>query len=258
MLEVIDDLARLPVGSHAVGFYASQEEAADQAVSFLAGTPPGQSASFWVADSSLVAYYNAKLEERAPEQVGCVHVLEHEQVRPEGDHLRPVSEVLDFVGEHPEGVTAAGDTITQYWAPQNVPDHMEYEAWFQEQPRDQSRFLCPYDLRRVPPDQVQAALEELGKHHTHAVLSSSDEPAVRLMQLFVFGMRAAVPAKLRRTADWAQRKGLIKINASSNEMRLTPKGEREIVDWETRSRTDLAFAGRLDFPSGESVPGSNH
>ena len=113
MPEVLNDLAHLPTGSHAIAFYASREEAAEQAADFLAGSPDGQAASFWVADASLVPLYSERLAVRAPEQVGCVHVLDHEQVQPMDGKLRPVAEVLDFVGSHPDGVTGGADTITE-------------------------------------------------------------------------------------------------------------------------------------------------
>jgi hypothetical protein len=238
MLEVLDDLADLPTGAHAVALYAGRDEAAEQAVEFLAGAPEGQAASFWVANPSLVPFYAEKLEARAPAQVGCVHVLDHEQVRPVDGKLRPTDEVLAFLASHPEGVTGGGDTITQYWAPSNIPDHLEYEAWFDAQPRGPSRFLCPYDLRRVPAKEAPRVLRELGRRHSHAVLSRSNEPAVRLLQLFVFGSTESVPPRLAGNASWAQTEALIELDGSTNEIRLTSKGEGVVEAWMSRPLLD--------------------
>ena len=186
MPRVVADLIHLPMGSHCIAFYASQDEGAETAAEFLAGTPEGQAAAFWVADTALQSYYRDRVEEISPRHVGCVLVLDGEQVESDEGKLRPVDEVRTFVASHPDGVTGGADTISRYWTPGTFPEHVEYEAWFDAQPRDGSRFLCPYDLRRVPASEAPGLLRELGRHHSHASLSSSPEPAVRLLQLFVF------------------------------------------------------------------------
>lgn len=236
MPEVLKELGQLPVGSHCVGFYVSHEEAADHAADFLAGAPEGQAASYWVGDASLEAYYKERLAERAPEQVGCVHVLDHEQVHEVDGKLRPVDEVLQFVGTHPDGVTAAGDTMSRFLTEENVHEHLEYEAWFEEQPRDASRFLCPYDLRKIPPGEAPRVLQALGAHHSHVVLSGSDEPAVRLLQLFVFGTPGQLPPELGESLRWAMQAGLVWTAGPSYEMSLTEAGDRIVREW-SRSAT---------------------
>ena len=238
MPEVLDDLVHLPLGSHCVSFHASREEAADQAVSFLAGRPDGQAAAFWVADSSLLAYYDEKIAERAPEQVGCVHVLPHEQVGPVAGKLRPVEEVQEFLADHPEGVTGGADTLSLYWSPETIPDHLEYEAWFQQQPRDGSRFLCPYDLRRVPPESAPEVMRELGKNHSHAALSTSEEPAVRLLQLFVFGTAESLPSQLGETLTWARDTGLVEVGQPTDDLALTESGEEVVREWSGSAQLD--------------------
>jgi hypothetical protein len=238
MPEVLGDLAHLPPGSHAIALYASREEAADQAVDFLSGSPEGQASSFWVGSPSLVPFYTERLELRAPEQVGCVHFLPHEQVETSDGRLRPVEEVLEFVGGHPEGVTGGADTITQYWGPGNVSEHLEYEAWFQAQPRERSRFLCPYDLRRVPPERAEEILRELGQHHSHVALSRSHAPAVRLLQLFLFGSPESLPPDLVGTAAWAEAEELIALDGSAGGFRITPKGEGVVSEWMGRPLLD--------------------
>jgi hypothetical protein len=236
--EVLAELVHLPVGSHCISFHASQEEATDHAVDFLAGSPPGQAASYWVSDSAQQVACQEKLAVRAPSQVGCVRVLEEEQVRPTNGHLRPIDEVLRFVGSHPEGVTGGADTLSQRLTPGNVPDHLEYEAWFDRQPRDGSRFLCPYDLRRIPPDDAPATLRELGAHHSHAVLSSSPEPAVRLLQLFIFATPAELPPELDPTFGWAVRSGLIEVHGPTEEFTLSESGNQVVRDWSHVARID--------------------
>ena len=231
MPEVVDDLADLESGSHCIALFVGRAESREQAVSFLAGTPAGGSASFWVTSPTLQDYYSEELAARAPEQVGCVHVMPGPQVvRVEG-RLRPTPEVARFVEAHPEGVTGGADTITQYWAPSNVTDHLEYEAWFQEQPRDASRFLCPYDLRRIPPDIAPETLRDLGEHHTHVALSRSREPAARLLQLFLFGSAEHVPSQLRESLAWARSSGLIEDDGSLEELRLTTAGMEIVREW---------------------------
>jgi hypothetical protein len=229
--EVVGRLRDLPVGSHTISFFASQAEARDQAVDFLAGAPTGHTTAYWVSDPSLKDYYAEEIAASAPDHVGCVLVLPGEQVARTDGKLRPVEEVREFVTAHPDGVSAGAETITQYWAPQNVPDHLEYEAWFHEQPRDASRFLCPYDLRRIPPDLAPDALRDLGAHHTHAALSASKEPAARLLQLFIFGFVDAMPPQLRPSLKWALEVGLVEDRGRPAGLRLTAAGQETVRAW---------------------------
>jgi hypothetical protein len=231
MPETVASLAHLPIGSHCVSFFVSREEAAAQAVDFLAGAPQGQASSYWVPDRETVAYYQNRLSGRSPDKVDSVHFLSTEQVQAREGKLRPVDEVLEFVGKHPEGVTAAGETLSRYWTPDTVPDHLEYEAWFDEQPRTSSRFLCPYDIRRVPPEQAPEILRTLGTHHSHTLLSDSTEPAVRLLQLFVFGSAPAVPNVLEPTLGWAVRGRLLEFEGDQYDLGLAPLGEKIVQDW---------------------------
>jgi MEDS: MEthanogen/methylotroph, DcmR Sensory domain len=231
MPETVESLAHLPMGSHCVSFYVSREEAASQAVDFLAGTPKGQAASFWVPDLETVAYYQNRLAVDAPDQADAVHFLATEQIQPQGGKLRPVEEVAHFVAAHPEGVSAAGETLSRYMTSENVPDHLEYEAWFDEQPRSDSRFLCPYDLRRVPLGQAPEFFRTLGAHHSHTLLSDSTEPAVRLLQLFVFATAPEVPRILEPTLGWAVRGRLLEFDGDQYELGLAPKGEKIVQDW---------------------------
>ncbi len=238
MPEVVNDLVELPLGSHCISFHVSREEASEQAVSFLAGNLPGMAAMYWVTDATVADYYSDRLSAQAPNQVGCVAILNHEQVESVQGKLRPVSEVNDFIHAHPEGVSAAGETLTAYWTPENIPDHVEYESWFQEQPRSNSRFLCPYDLRKVPPEMAPKILRDLGAQHSHAALSRSPDPAVRLMQLFAFGTPAEIPSQLRDTYHWATQQGLIATSDPMEELTLTPKGEQVVADWSRTATID--------------------
>ncbi|HTT35705.1 MAG TPA: hypothetical protein VMH78_07555 [Thermoplasmata archaeon] len=238
MVELVESLLHLPLGSHCVSFHVSREEAADHATEFIAGSPPDKAASYWVSDPTLVAYYDERLSEIAPDQVGCVRALDHEQVESVDGRLRPVEEVRAFVGAHPEGVSGGADTLSQYLSPENVPEHLEYEAWFDEQSRDGSRFLCPYDLRRVPPDVAPMVLRELGQHHSHAVLSSSTEPAVKLLQLFVFATPAELPAILHETHAWARREGYLVESGPDQPLALSSKGEAEVARWSRATTVD--------------------
>jgi hypothetical protein len=229
--EVLDSLSELPPGSHALAFHASRREAAEHAASFLEGTPRGQSAKYWVADDRLAAYYASVAAERCPEHVGCVAALPTEQVEPREGKLRPVSEVRQFVGEHPDGVTAAADTISRYWGPSTMDAHLEYEAWFDRLPRENSRFLCPYDLRTVPAELAPEVMRELGSHHSHVVLSDADDPGARLLELFIFESAHELPDSLRPTLDWAVRSGLVVVTPGRGSLTLTPHGVGVVRDW---------------------------
>ncbi|MFZ0892432.1 MAG: MEDS domain-containing protein [Thermoplasmata archaeon] len=234
----MSDLVELPLGSHCISFHASREEASAHAASFLAGNLPGMAAMYWVTDADTADYYSDRLSTQAPDQVGCVAILRHEQVEPVEGKLRPVSEVKEFIRAHPEGVSACGETISAYWSPENIADHVEYESWFQEQPRSKSRFLCPYDLRKVPPEMAPKVLRELGAQHSHAALSRSPDPAVRLMQLFAFGTPAEIPPQLRDTYRWATDQNLITATDPIEEMTLTSKGAQIVADWSRTATID--------------------
>ena len=238
MPEILRDLVRLPLGSHCVSFHASREEAAAHATDFLAGSPPWQAAAYWVADPDLRARCQDLLAARAPHQVGCVMVLEKEQVHPIDGRLRPVDEIQHFVGSHPDGVTGGADTISEYWRPENVPEHLEYEGWFDQQPRDHSRFLCPYDLRKVPPEEAPKILRQLGAHHSHAVLSSSPEAGVRLLQLFVFATPSEVPSEIAESLEWALREGLVAVGDPPEPLSLTDEGNRVVQEWSRHATVD--------------------
>lgn len=235
---VLAELRDLPLGSHCASFHVSRQEAARNAISFIAGAPEGQAKAYWVPDSETAAYYDLWLAREVPDAVGCVAILPHEQVESVGGKLRPAQEIRRFIGRHPEGVTAAGETITRYWKPQNVPDHMEYEAWFQSQPMEKSRFLCPYDLRAVPPDMAPMVLRELGSHHSHVVLSTSLEPGARLLQLFIFPTVEEIPEPIEGTLGWALKKDFVEIQRPVRELTLTPSGERVVNDWGERTTVD--------------------
>lgn len=238
MPEVLPDPRQLPQGSHCVSFHSTRDEAAHNAISFLAGTPAGQAASYWVPDPRTAGQYRQRLAIEFPDHVGCVAVLPHEQVEPVGGRLRPVNEVRAFLHEHPEGVTAAGETLSTYLTADNVPEHLEYESWFQEQPLGDSRFLCPYDLRRIPPDMAPQVLRELGAHHTHVVLSASRDAGVRLLQLFVFWTIDEIPEPLEGTLGWAWKSALVDLEKASRELELTSKGEGVVRDWSTTAVVD--------------------
>ncbi|MGI0131600.1 MAG: hypothetical protein ACREDK_00655 [Thermoplasmata archaeon] len=238
MPEVISDLEELPLGAHCLSLHADRTEAADHAVRFLAGTPEGKAPSFWVTDPGLANYYSERLVEAAPACIGCVHVLEGEQVSPMEGKLRPAPAIREFLGAHPGGVSAGADTISQYWTSETVPEHLEYEAWFQEQPREESRFICPYDLRRIPQGDWPRTLRELGSHHTHVSLSRSSDPGARLLELFVFGTRAEIPKELAATLLWARVNSLVVLEGESETLQLTSAGEAIVQEWSRTASVD--------------------
>jgi hypothetical protein len=235
MPKVLGDLSELPLGSHALGLYSGREEAAVQAMEFIAGAPTGQAPSFWVPDPETAEEYNRRLREAVPQHAGCVVPLDHPQVEPHGGKLRPATEILQFLSRHPDGVTAGADTLSRSWRPGNISERLEYEAWFEDQPRANSRFLCPYDLRTVPIEEAPAILSDLGRHHSHVVLSSSPEPAVRLLQLFVFGRLGEIPTEGRNDLEWAQSEGLVGRSAPDEPLRLSEAGRSVVREWAERT-----------------------
>lgn len=233
--EVLESAEEAPTGCHVLSFYAGPAEAARHAAEFLHGAPDGQTAQYWVANRAGAEFYAAAAGDRAPSHVGCVAILPTEQVELVEGRLRPVGEIRRFLASHPEGVSAGADTISLCWGAEDLDAHLEYERWFQAQPRSRSRFLCPYDVHTVPPGDPVSTVRELAAHHTHLVLSDSDEPGVRLLQLFVFATAPEVPAALAATLDWATREGLVALEGSDQTLTLTPEGEHLVREWGDRS-----------------------
>ena len=238
MPEVVGDPSGLPLGSHCLSLHADPEEAADHAVRFIAGSPEGLEPSYWVTDPELASDYNQRLASLAPAHVGCVSVLDHEQVHPVDGRLRPVPEIAGFLLAHPNGVTGGADTISSHWTVEDLPAHLEYETWFDAQPRRGSRFLCPYDLRRIPPALAPEVLRELGAHHSHVVLSSSDDSAVRLLQLFVFGSPEELPPQLWESYRWAKEEGLLREGAPPEPLDHTEMGTDLVRRWSETTTVD--------------------
>jgi hypothetical protein len=238
MTEVLTDPGSLPVGCHALGLYSGPVEAEWQAVRFVSTAPRTAPPVFFVHDQPTADRYNSRLSKTAPDRVGCVVALGHEQVETVKGKLRPVREVQDTLSRHPEGMTAGGDTLSMYLTPESTPAHLEYEEWFDAQPRSGSRFICPYDLRNLPVESAPEILADLGRHHSHVVLSSSPEPAVRLLQLFIFGSRAAVPERLGEDVGWAEENGYIPSSTSNAPLTLTPEGQQVVCEWSDRTTVD--------------------
>ena len=238
MPQVIDEGRTAPLGTHTLSLHSNAHEARAHAVSFLAGAPKGQAASYWIGDAEALPSYRADIAAQDPAHVGCVAILPHSQVEPVGDLLRPAAEIREFVEAHPEGFTAGGDTLSLFWSDPTIPAHLEYEAWVAGQPFDHARLLCPYDLRRIPPAQAPAILRELGRHHSHVVLSGSGQPAVRLLQLFVFPDARHLPAVLAETLDWALKTGLARLDEEGRALSLTATGEELVAEWSREATVD--------------------
>ena len=238
MVEVVEDARDVPNGGHALSLHASRKESGENAVAFLAGAPSARSARYFVSDTETAKEYRESLAVRAPDHVGCVAILPEGQVAAGADGIRPSAKVRAFLAEHPEGVTAAGETITRHWTIANVPEHLEYERWFDEQPRNHSRFLCPYDLREIPPKIAPEVLRTLGNRHSHVVLSRSREPAVRLLQLFVFPTVAEIPGPLESSLAWAEAERLVERRGAPPVLELTPHGEQLVRAWSLTAVVD--------------------
>ncbi len=224
--ELISDLSKLPTGSHCLELFASEDEAADRAAAFLAGAEDPKATSYWVADERLVAVNRQQVARRDPRHEGNVHRLRGPQVVRRDGVLRPTGEIIRFVRDHPEGVTGgAASAITGYWTREEIPAYLEYEEWFHRQARGRSRFLCPYDLRKVPVDLAAEVLPQLARHHSHLVLSSVRHPTTLLVQLLVFPRADSVPKELRKVLDWALREGLVGLEGREKRPVLARKGE---------------------------------
>jgi hypothetical protein len=222
---VITDLAQLPAGSHCLDLFTSDDEAADHAAAFLAGALDPEAASYWVAGETLLAYCQERLDQRDPALAGTVHLLDGPQVVPTDGKLRPTAEIVRFIRSHPEGVTAGAATITEYWTREEIPSYLEYERWFHEQERASSRFLCPYDLRKVPVDAASAVLPVLAQQHSHVMLSSTPDPSALLLQLLLFPPAAPVPKDFEPLRRWGMEQRLLRPEDNARAFGLTPQGE---------------------------------
>lgn len=231
MPKLVETLADLPLGSHALSLHVTANEAAENAARFVSGAPLGQSAAYWVPDSESAELCVRWFSELAPEHVGCVAILPHEQVEFVDDKLRPAAEIRAFVRAHPEGVTASGDTLSHYWTAATIPEHLEYESWFDAQPRDKSRFLCPYDLRMIPPHLASTVLRDLGAQHSHVALSQSPDAVVQLLQLFVFENIEELPPLQREFLEHAVEEGLVVVVEATGDFSLSRSGEALVSRW---------------------------
>jgi hypothetical protein len=238
-LEVIETADRVPLGSHALAVYATPEEATHLLAAFASGAPRGQPTRLFVSD-----------EEQARAQRLAIGAgpTEHLKVLPEGQavlsegRLRPAPAVRDFVEAHGEGVTAAGDTVSRHLTSSNARLFMEYEHWFDRQPRTRSRFLCPYDLRLLPTDQAPSILRSLAQHHSYVVLSGCRDPDIQLLQLFLFERQVPPPAPLASSLSWALAEKLVVRYPLTDRLGLTPDGQR-IVRAGSRAQRGAAGAG---------------
>ena len=235
---VLANPSEIPLGAHALTLHAGPTEAADHVASFLEGAPDSQAARFWVPDGSSAALLAEVVEKRSPAHVGCIAILTTEQVEPTDGKLRPVATIRAYIGEHPEGVTAGAGTISSYLTEENAAAHAEYEAWFDRQSRENCRFACPYDLRSIPVEAGPELLRELGAHHSHVVLSHSDEPGALLLELFLFDRPSEMPEELRETLRWALDRQLVTDGGSDVPLALTAAGEAVVRDWGSRSTVD--------------------
>jgi len=90
----------------------------------------------------------------------------------------------------------------------------------------------------VPSDDATTVLRVLGRLHSHVVLSSSSEPAVRLLQLFIFGSEAELPGRLHGDLRWAAEHGYLETRGSSGALELTPTGRDVVREWGDRTVVD--------------------
>lgn len=228
---ILESPALLGIGTHALCLHATLEEAEEHAVEFLEGTPEDQAALYWVPDSDLAEEYDRRILAESPRLAGSVFVLPHPPAESDPGPRRPTAEMRAAVAEHPEGLTAADATTSRFWTPPTIPEYLESEAWFDGQPRARSRFLCPYDLRQIPPALAPRVLRDLGDHHSHVILSHDDHPAVQLMQLFVFGTVDTVPDPLQGVLRWALAEKLLELVGPAGEIAPTLLGDFLIHRW---------------------------
>jgi hypothetical protein len=253
---IVNDPRQLPLNSHAVSFHVTWEEAAEHAASFLAGTPVGQPARFWAHAGSAVPVYADAVDLLAPQLRDSLYALTEEQVAASDGKLRPIPEIQRFFAAHPAGISAGGNTLSLYWNAENLPQHLEYERWVNEQPREASRLLCPYDLRRVPPERASEAMRALGASHSHVVLSDTDDREAQVLQLFLFESIEHLPRSLEEGYRAAVREGLVGIEPLRRSLDLTPEGVRAVREWSRRAGMPVrSGAPRPDPGLLEGCPG---
>jgi hypothetical protein len=251
-----EDARHLPANSHALSLHTTWEEAAEHAACFLAGTPVGQPARFWAPAGSAVPVYAEAVDLLAPQLRDSLYALSEAQVTLSEGKLRPIGEIARFFDDHPEGVTAGGGTLSLYWNAENLPQHLEYERWVNGQPRDASRLLCPYDLRRVPAERAVEAMRALGATHSHVVLSDAGDREAQMLQLFLFESIEHLPRSLEEGYHAAVREGLIRIDPASRSLDLTPEGVAAVREWARRLvPTAGSGAPRPDPGFAEGCPG---
>jgi hypothetical protein len=231
MAECLDATSQVPVGAHCLSLHATQEEAADHAAAFLSGSPPEHATSYWVAQAGLVPLYRERIGAVDPRHVRSIRVLAGPQVHRVDHRLRPVEEITSFFERHPEGATCGADTITWYWTPDDIRDHLEYEQWFQLQPRVRNRFLCPYDLRRIPLDDAVPVLRELADHHSHLVFSRDRQNPIRLLQLMIFVNTDDIPTTMSSDLDWAVDAGYATVGDETGSLSPTLTGRDLLESW---------------------------
>ncbi|MDE1819238.1 MAG: hypothetical protein KGJ23_02840 [Euryarchaeota archaeon] len=233
---LLKDLSSLPSGTHAIAFHDSGEEEAEHAVAFLRGASDPGATAYWVAEPWVADLVREKLPRISARFEGAIRDLQGPQVAATQRVLRPVPEIAEFVSAHPRGVSAGADAVSYYWTREDVPRIEEYESWFDQQPRGGSRFLCPYDLRRIPLDMAPSLMRQLGSAHDHLTLSDSEDPISRLVQAFLFASPQGVPEGLRGTVDEALDNGWLYYRPSHG-FSWTVRGEHFSQLLRERTRT---------------------
>lgn len=224
--EVLDDPADLPIGCHAFSFHASVEEAADHASGHLWNSPTIDQGAYWIGTGRPRAPYEEAILRRRPEMLTALRSLETPSTEATDGALRPIKEVVAWVENHPDGVVAAAETLSWYWDPIHAPMNIAYEQWFHTLERRHSRFLCPYDLRRVPIGVAGLVLPKLRRVHTHLVLSTDRRPEIRVMQLLAFQGESELPELLAGDMERGILEGHFDRGAPGAGLRLTPLGVR--------------------------------
>ena len=225
--EVVADVSSdLPRGSHAVAFYAGEEERAEVASRFISGAPVGQAVGFWVLDFRTDGQDNDRLGSRLRITWGASRRSARRRSSPARVAFGPWPRFADSC-RTTRRASRAGRTPSRTTSrTRTPPSHLKYESWFQSLPREASRFLCPYALRRIPPESAPEIMRELGKDHSHVVLSSSPGPAVRLLQLFLFTSSAESPERAHAELRWARNRGSVYLARRRDTLELTPAGRR--------------------------------